>query len=98
MALSAEGVDEIWNEIFFGGTGLEDFFFVFDDDFVIGDFDDFFARDDEFGIHDAFHDGTFDDDLLDQEAIGIDSVVDDLTEFGTFLGLNFEREEIEIEV
>lgn len=65
LALSAERIDEVWNEVFFGGAGFEDFFFVFDDYFIIGDFDDFFARDEKFGVHNTFDDGAFDDDLLD---------------------------------
>ena len=39
----AEGVNEVGNEVFFGGFLFESFFFVFDDDFVVGDFDDCFS-------------------------------------------------------
>ena len=96
MALGAEGVDEVGNEIFVGGTFFESFFFVFYNDFVVGDFDDFFARDEEFGVYDTFHDGTFDDDLLDEKIIGIDGEINNLAEFAAFFGFNFEGEEVEI--
>ena len=65
LTLSTEGIDEVWNKIFFGGAGFENFFFVFYDNFVVGNFDDFFARDEQLGIHEAFHNGALDDDLLD---------------------------------
>lgn len=60
-------INEIWHKIFFGGSLFEDFFFVFDDDFVISNFDDFFSRDNKFGIDERFDGGAFDDDLLDNE-------------------------------
>ena len=46
----AEWIDEIGDEIFFFGLFLEDFFFIFNDDFVIGNFDDFFAVNGEFWV------------------------------------------------
>ena len=50
FASLAEGVDEIGDKIFFFGTGFQSFFFVFDDDFVVGDFDDFAAGDGKLGV------------------------------------------------
>ena len=57
------------------GAFLEGFFFVFDDDFVIGDFDDFVSGDGEFGVNDGFDRGAFDDDLLDGEVVGSDGKI-----------------------
>lgn len=94
----AERIDEIGDEIFFFGASFEDFLFVFDDDFVVGDFDDFLTRNDELGVDDALDDGTFDDDLSDEEVVGINGKVNDLAEFGAFFGLDFEGEEVEIEI
>ncbi len=71
--LSAEGVDEIWDEILFFGATFEDFFFVFDDDFVVCDFDDFSTRDGELGVDEGFKWGALNDDLLDSEIIRVDS-------------------------
>ena len=36
-----ERINEVRDEIFFCGFFFDSFFFVFDDDFVISDFDDF---------------------------------------------------------
>lgn len=63
----AERVDEIRDKIFGGGFLFEGFFFVFDDNFIIGDFGDFLARDGEFGIYETFNGGALDDDLLGNE-------------------------------
>lgn len=71
--LSAEGVDEIWNEILFFGATFEDLFFVFDDDFVVCDFDNFSTRDGELGVDESLKWGAFNDDLLDSEIIRVDS-------------------------
>ena len=98
MALGAEGIDEIGNEIFLGSAGFKSFFFVFDDDFVVGDFDDFFAGNEEFGVDEAFEDGAFDYDLLNKETVGVDGEVDDLADFGVLSGFHFEGEEVEIEI
>lgn len=98
MALGAEGVDEIGDEIFFFGAAFEDFLFVFDDNFVVGDFDDFFAGDGEFGVREALNEWAFDDDLLDLKIVSIDGEIYKLTEFGTLSGLDFEGEGIEIKL
>ena len=44
--VGAEGIDEIGDKILFSGAGFDDFFFVFHDDFVVGDFNDFTAMND----------------------------------------------------
>ena len=62
-------IDEVGNEIFFFGFFLEDFFFVFDDDFIVGDFDDFPAVDGEFGVDKTFDSRAFDDKLLNDEIV-----------------------------
>ena len=46
----SERIDKIRYEVFFHGTFSYDFFFVFDDDFVVGNFGDFGARNDELWI------------------------------------------------
>ena len=43
-------IDEVGYKIFFFSTFFKSLLFVFDDDFVVGDFDDFLARNGEFGI------------------------------------------------
>ena len=77
MTLSAEGIDKIRDKVFFAGTGFEDFFLVFDNDFVIGDFDYFFAGDDEFGVEKAFDERAPHDDLLQKEIVGVDGKIGD---------------------
>ena len=98
MALGAEGVDEIGDEIFCFGAAFEDFFFVFDDNFVVGDFDDFFAGDGEFGVREALNEWAFDDDLLDVKIVSINGEIYKLTEFRALSGLDFEGEGIEIKL
>ena len=93
----AERIDEVGDEIFFVGASFDDFFFVSDDDFGIGDFDDFATVNGEFGVDETFDDGTFDDDLLDGKIVGSEGEVDNFSELGTFFGLDLEADEIEIE-
>ena len=49
----AEGIDEVGDEILLLGAGFDGLFFVSDDNLVIGNFDDFFSRDDELGVHET---------------------------------------------
>ena len=81
FASLAEGIDEIGDKIFFFGTGFQSFLFVFDDDFVVGDFDDFTTRDSKLGVEETLESGTLDDDLLDEKVVGIDGEIDDGTKF-----------------
>lgn len=97
MTLSAEGVDKIGNKIFFGGARFEDFFFVFDDDLIVGDLDNFFTRNKELWVDETLDERAFDDYLLNDKAIGINGVIDDLAKLRTFFGFYFERGKIEIE-
>ena len=39
----AEGIDEIWDKIFLFGAGFNFLFFVFNDNFIVGNFDNFGA-------------------------------------------------------
>lgn len=71
--LSAEGVDEIWDKILFFGATFEDFLFVFNDDFVVCDFDNFSIRDGELGVDEGFKRWALNDDLFDSKIIGVDS-------------------------
>ena len=96
MSLGAERIDEVGDEIFVGGTFFEGFFFVFYNDFIVGDFDDFFAGDEKFRVHDTFHNGALDDDLLDEKIIRIDGEINNLAEFAAFFGFDFEGEEVKI--
>ena len=96
MSLSTERINEVGDEIFVGSTFLESFFFVFYNDFVVGDLDDFFAGDKKFGVHNAFHDGAPNEDLLDEKIIRVNGEIDDLTKFAAFFGFDFEGEEVEI--
>ena len=45
-----EGIDKIRDKIFFHSALFDGLFFIFYNDFVIGDFDDFGARDSKLGI------------------------------------------------
>ena len=49
-----EGINKIGDEVFFGGAGFNDFFFVFYDNFSISNLDDFAAVNGEFGVNKAF--------------------------------------------
>lgn len=51
---SAERIDEIRDEIFLFGAGADGLFFVFYDDFVVGEFNNLGARDGELGVEEAF--------------------------------------------
>lgn len=92
----AEWIDEIRDEIFFGGSFLDDVLFVFHDDFAIGDFSDFAARDGEFWIGETFNKRAFDDDLLNAEIVVGDGKINNVTKLGTFFGFDFETNEAEI--
>ena len=82
----AKWIDEVGNKIFFGGASFEDFFFVFDDNLVIGDFDDLAAMDGKLRIDKTFDERTLDDNLLDDKVVGVGGVVDHVAEFWTFFG------------
>ncbi len=62
-------IDEIGDKFFGFGVGEKSFFFAFYDDFVICDFENFFARDGEFGVDEAFENWTFDDELPDDKIV-----------------------------
>lgn len=80
------------------GAGADSFLFVSDNDFIVGNFDDFAARDGELGIHERFEGRAPNDELLDGVVFRSNSVVDDVAEFGAFFGFDFESEEVEVEV
>ena len=67
-------INKVWNKVFFG-AGADSFFLVFDDNFVVGDFDNFGAGNDELGVEEAFSDGAFDNKLLDAEIVACNCVV-----------------------
>ena len=85
----AKRIDEIGNEIFVLGSLFEDFDFVFDDDFVVGDFDNFFTWNSELGVDETLNDGAFYNDLLDEKIVRSNGEVNEWSEFGAFLGLDF---------
>lgn len=94
----AEWIDEIGDEILAHGALADGLFFVFDDDFVVVDFDDFAARDDELGVEERLERGALDDDLLGGEIVWGDGEVGDFAELGAFAGLDFEAEKGEIKL
>ena len=96
--MSAEGIDEIRNEVLFRSAFADGFFFVSDDDLCIGDLDDFAARDGELGVDETFNHGALDDDLLNHKIIITDGETDDATEIGVFLCLDAETDEVETEI
>lgn len=85
-----ERIDKIGDEIFFFGAGADGFFLVFDDDLVVGDFNDFGARDGEFGVEERLDKRSANYELLDAEIVIGDRVIGDAPKFGTFFGLNSE--------
>lgn len=93
----AERVNKIWDKIFFTGTSFNDIFFVFDNDFMVGNFDNFIAGDGKFGIRKAFYERALNDNLLNAEIIGRSGKIKDVTEFGAFFGLNFKANKAEIQ-
>ena len=74
-----EGIDEVGNEIFFFGASADGFFFVFDDDFVVVNFDDFVTGYNEFRVGKGFEGRAFDDELLDHEILLGDDVINNVT-------------------
>ena len=93
----AKRIDKIWDKIFFFGTGFDCFFFVFDDDFVIGNLGNFFAGNSECGVNERFDDRTPDNYLLDDEIVVGNCIVGNFAEFAAFFGFNFEAGKGEIE-
>ena len=77
--MSSKWIDKVRDKIFVGGASFENFFFIFKNDFVVGDFNDFAAMNSEFGIHEAFDGGAFDNDLLDGEILGSKGKIGDMT-------------------
>ncbi len=94
----AEWIDKIRDKIFGSGFLFDGFFFVFDDYSVIGNLDNFFARDGEFWIKKRFDEWTFDDKLLDCEVVIGNSKIGNFAELGAFFGFNFEVDETKVEI
>ena len=92
-----ERIDEIRDETFFGSFFFDGFLFVFNDDFVVGDFDDFASRDDELGVDKRLEGGAFDNELFDEKIFGGDGKISDAAELGAFFGFDFEGEKVEVE-
>lgn len=90
-------IDEVGDKVFFG-LFFDGAFFVFYDDFVIGNFDDFFAGDEELWVKETFDEGALHYELLDGEILTGDGEILDATEFGTLFRLDFEPDEVEIEL
>lgn len=98
MFLSPERIDKIRNKIFVSGFFLDDLFFVFDNYFVIGYFDNFLSWNSEFGVRKTFDKWAFHDNLLNSEIFAGDGKVYNVTEFRALFSLDFEAGEFEIEV
>ena len=71
----AKWIDKIGDKIFFLGASADGFFFVFDDDFIVCDFDNFFAMDSEFGVYERFEGWSFDNDLLNGKIVASKSKI-----------------------
>lgn len=97
MRVRAKWIDKVRREVVGGGFFNEGLFFVFDDDFVVVDFDNFVAVDGKFGVHKRFESGAFDDDLVDGEGVAIDDVADDFAEMRAALGFDFEINGVKME-
>lgn len=69
FASFTEWIDEIGDKVFFLGAGFEGLFFIFDDDFVVGNFENLLTGDDEFWVDEAFDKGASDDNLPDGEIV-----------------------------
>ena len=93
----AEWIDKVGDEIFFFGAAFEDFFFVFDDDFIIVHFDDFFTRNGELWVDEGLESGASNNDLLNHKIFAGDGIIRNFAKFGTFFGFDFEVNEFEIE-
>lgn len=70
-----ERIDEVWNKIFVFGFFANSFFFVFDDDLVVCNFDNFFARNSELGVGETLEKRAPYDDLLESEIFASDGKV-----------------------
>ena len=62
--LFAEGINKVGDKFFFDGFMAKFLFFVFDDDFGVGDFGDLSVENDEFWVNDGFDGGALDDKLV----------------------------------
>ncbi len=96
MGRGAEWVDEVWDKIFFFGAGANGLLFVSYNDLVIGDFDNFGARNNELWIEEAFQRRALDENLLNGEVVVGHGVIDDFAKTGAFLGLDLEAWQGEI--
>lgn len=72
-------VDEIWYEIFFHDALSDFLLFIFYDDFVVGNFDNFDARDGELGVKETFESRALDDNLLNAEIVVCDGIIDNMS-------------------
>lgn len=72
-----ERIDEVGDKIFLGGALFDGAGFIFDNDLVVGNFNDFVAGDGEFGVGEILEEGAVDDELLNHETIWIESVIID---------------------
>ena len=95
--VGAERIDKIGDKIFFGGASTDGFFFVFNDDFVVGNFNDFMAMNGKLWVEKTFNCWAFDDDLLNGKIFGSDGEINNFTKFGTFFSFDFKTDEVEIE-
>ena len=69
FASFTEWIDEIRDKVFFLGAGFEGLFLIFDDDFVVGNFENLLTGDDKFWVDEAFDEGAPDDNLSDGEIV-----------------------------
>lgn len=94
---SAKRIDEVRDKIFVFGAGADGLFVIFDDDFVVGDLDNFGAGNSELGVHEGFDEWAVDDELLNAEIIICDGKIYDFAKFRAFFGLDFEADQRKIQ-
>ena len=94
--LSSERIDEVRDEIFLGGASFDGLGFVFDDDFVIGNFNNFVAGNGEARFGKVPEKGAINNELLDHETVRIECKVVDFAEARTLFGDDFLAGESEV--
>ena len=96
LFLIPEGIDKIRDEIFVCCFFLNDFFFVFDNDFIVSNFDNFFSGNGKLGIGKTFDEWAFNNDLLYDKIFCCNSKISYVAELGTFFGFDFEANRVKI--
>ena len=94
--LSSERIDKVGDEIFLGGASFDGLGFVFDDDFVIGNLNNFVAGNGEARFGKVPEKGAINNELLDHETVRIKCKVVDFAKARTLFGDYFFARKCEI--